>query len=63
MSQTDSHTPIEVPLIKPKPSRKTKKTSKKNSIRIKLKRPWEEQFSEGSPPPEMVGEREVQNTG
>ena len=24
----------------------------------RFKKPWEEQFSEGSPPPETVGERE-----
>ena len=28
----------------------------------KWKKPLEEQFSEGSPPPETVGEREEQNT-
>ena len=64
MSQRASHTPIELPLNQPKPSRKTRKKSQKNSLEEKkLKKPWEEQFSEGSPPPETVSEREEQNTG
>ena len=56
--------PIKLPLSQPQPSRKTGKNSQKNSLEEKkFKKPWEEQFSEGSPPPETVGEREVQNTG
>ena len=51
---------IELPLNQPKPSGKTRKNSLEEK---KLKKPWEEQFNEGSPPPETVGEREVQNTG
>ena len=63
MSQRASHTSIEFPLNEPNPSRKTRKNSQKNSLQEKkLKKPWENQFSEGSPP-EMVGEREEQNTG
>ena len=54
-----SHTPIELPLNQPKPSRKTRKNSQKNSMQEKkFKKPWEEQFSEGSPPQETVGERD-----
>ena len=64
MSQRASHAPIELALNQPKPSRKTRKNSQKNSMQEKkFKTPWEEQFSEGSPPPETVGEREEQNTG
>ena len=63
MSQRASHAPIELPLNQPKPSRKTRKNSQKNSMQEKKwKKPREEQFSEGSPPPETVGEREEQNS-
>ena len=56
--------PIELPLNQPKPSSETRKNFQENSLEEeKLKKPWEEQFSEGSPPPETVVEREVQNTG
>ena len=56
--------PIELPLNHPKPLGKTRKNSQKSSLEEKkIKKPWEEQFSEGSHPPETVEEREVQNTG
>ena len=56
MSQRASHAPIELPLNQPKPSRKIRKNSQKNSLKEKkIKKPWEEQFNEGSPPPETVG--------
>ena len=35
----------------------------KNSQENYGKKRWEEQFSEGSPPPETVGDREVQTRG
>ena len=55
---------VELPLNQPKPSRKTGKNTQQNSLEEKkLKKPQEEQFSEGSPSPETVGEREEQNTG
>ena len=64
MSQRASNAPIELPPNQPKPSRKTRKNFQKNSLEEKeLKKHWGEQFSEGSPPPETVGKREVQNTG
>ena len=60
MSQRASHPPTELPLNQLKPSRKTRKNSLEEN---KWKKPWEKLFSERSPPPETVGEREVQNTG
>ena len=63
-SQIASDSPIELPLNQPKPSRKQGKTPRKTHCRRNnLKKPWEEQSSEGSPPLETVGEREEQNTG
>ena len=52
MSQRASHTLIELPLNQPKPSRKTGEKSQKNSLEEKrCKKPWQELFSERSPPP------------
>ena len=51
MNIRPSHTPIQLSLNQPKPSRKTRKNSRKNIFLIFLGKPWEEQFSEGSPPP------------